>query len=220
MLLRLMLLLPFKQLCIGNIVTPKSIFWTFHLMLCLALLGGYLGSRTWAQNDQGKERPTPALRDVRCALSTEKHRWQIAQPAVISIHIKNITDSSLDLSVVPILNIEPKPGVQHTNVYGYWSPVDIVANRALDTIQEKLDGNVGVSIKPKPLSLHLESNGQARFKIDANQTKWDRQVSSKWPALPFSEIVLPGNYLVSLDLGSKGNDIHCNKVEVQIKAAR
>jgi hypothetical protein len=176
--------------------------------------------RMWAQNEQGQKKQPPAPGDVRCTLSVDKHRWQIGQPAIISINIKNSTDSSLDLSVVPILNVEPKPGAQHTNIYTYWSPVDIVENRALDTIQEKLDGNVGVSIKPKPLGLHLEGNGQAKFKIDANQTKWDRQVSSRWPALPFSEIVLPGKYLVSLDLGSKASDIHCNKVEVQIKAAR
>jgi hypothetical protein len=185
-------------------VTSKLISRVPVLVFSLALFGGHSEFWIWGQNGQGKKEQAPP--DVRCTLSVATHHWQIGQPAVITIELKNGASTPLDLREIPVLYVEPKPGGQRADAGDYWSPVDIVANRALDTIQGKLDGNVGVSIKPKRLSLHLDKQGRAGFKIDANETKWDRRVSARWPALPFSKVVLPGAYFVGLDLeAASGN---------------
>lgn len=202
---------------IGNTVTSKLISRVPVLVFSLAPFGGHSEFWIWAQNGPGKKERAPP--DVRCTLSVATHHWQIGRPAVISIELKNGASTPLDLSVIPVLYFGPKPGGQRADAGDYWSPVDIVANRALDTIQEKLEGNVGVSIKPKPLNLHLNKHGRATVKIDANETKWDRRISARWTALPFSKVVLPGAYFVGLDLEAATGNIRCNKVEVQIEAA-
>jgi len=196
-------------------MTSKLIFRVPILVLCLTLFGGNSEFWVWAQNAPGKKEPGPP--DVRCTLSVGTHHWQIGRPAFIAIELKNRASTPLDLSVIPVLYFGSKQGGQRAAADDYWSPVDIVANRALDTIQEQLDGNVGVSIKPKSLNLHLDKHGRARFKIDANETKWDRRVSSRWPALPFSKVVVPGAYFVGLDFEAASGNMRCNKVEVQIE---
>lgn len=136
---------------------------------------------------------------------------------MVLIELKNPADSPWDFSAVPQLKIDPEPGARETA--SYWSPVDIVENRTLDTIQTKRDDGA-ISFKAKPLHLHLDKNGLAAFKIDANQTKWDQQISSRWPALSFSQVVRPGDYAVSLDFGDPSDGIRCNSVDVRISRVK
>lgn len=185
------------------------------LLFSLALLNGDPGAGIWAQTAPRRTEQTPASSSVRCSLSVKTHDWQLGRPAIVSVELKNGVNAPLDLSVVPILSLLSKEGSGQETAY--WSPVDIVANRALETTREKQQG--AVSFKPKPLNLHLDKNGTAMFDLDANHTKWDKQISSRWPALNFSEVVLPGNYVVNLDLGAEASGLRCNKVEVHISAS-
>jgi hypothetical protein len=180
--------------------------------LALVLLGGASGFAAWAQ-----ETPPP---DARCTLSVDTHRWKLGEPAIISITLANRTGAALELDAVPVLNIVPKPGARRANAGAYWAPVDVVANRPLDTDRQTLDGTTAVSIKPKPLKLHLDARGTSTFRIDANAVLWDMQVSSRWPALSFSQAVQPGDYAVSLELREGAGAVRCTQVDVQIGAAK
>jgi hypothetical protein len=195
----------------GNMAKSRPNFRAVPL-LALALLGGNSGFAIRAQ-----EAPPP---DVRCTLSVDTHRWQPGQPAIVTIVLANRAGAALELGAVPILNIVPKPGERRANAGSYWAPVDIVANRALDTDRQTLDGTKAVSIKPRPLKLHLDARGTSTFKIDANAVLWDMQVSSRWPAFSFSDAVQPGDYSVSLELGGDAGAVRCSQVDVQIDAAR
>lgn len=179
-------------------------------ILCVVSVLGYPALRIGAQAAQAN---IPS--NVGCTLAVSTHDWQLSGPAVVFIELRSGTGSAVDLTVSPTLNLVPKEGTQQTA--GYWSPVDIVENRPLDTIiEERKDG--AVSYKAKPLNLHLDKNGLATFKIDASKTKWEQQISAKWPARRFSEIVVPGDYVVGLDLGGESESSHCQKVEVHISA--
>lgn len=181
-------------------------------LLALALLGGNSGFAIRAQEAQPPE--------VSCTLSVDTHRWQLGQPAIVTIGLANRAGTALELSAAPILNIVPKPGERRANAGSYWAPVDIVANRALATDRQALDGTKAVSIKPRPLKLHLDARGTSTFRIDANVVLWDMQVSSRWPALSFSQAVQPGDYAVSLELRGDAGAVRCSQVDVQIDAAK
>jgi hypothetical protein len=180
-------------------------------LLVLALQGGASGFAASAQE-------TPP--DVRCTLSVDTHRWRPGRPAIVSIALANRAGAALELDAVPVLNIVPKPGERRANAGAYWAPVDIVANRPLDTDRQTLDGTTAVSIKPKPLKLHLDARGTAAFRIDANAVLWDMQVSSRWPALSFSQAVRPGDYAVSLELREGAGAVRCTQVDIRIGAAK
>jgi hypothetical protein len=166
---------------------------------------------------RAQEAPSP---EVNCILSVDTHRWQLGQPALVTIVLANRAGAALELSAVPILNIVPKPGERRANAGSYWAPVDIMANRALATDRQTLDGTKAVSIKPRPLKLHLDARGTSTFRIDANAVLWDMQVSSRWPALSFSGAVQPGDYAVNLELRGDAGAVRCNQVDVQIGAAK
>jgi hypothetical protein len=183
-------------------------------ILCIALV---YHSQAFAASPQTAPVPTQQTPAVRCGLSVTTHDWQLGGPAPISVELRNTSDSPLDLIMVPELSLVPNKGAKQPAA-GYWSPVDIVENRALDTVQESKGG--AVSIKAKPLNVHLEKNSVVTFKVDANKTKWGQQISSRWPALPFSQAVLPGDYIVGLALGDRAEGVQCNNVEVRVSAGQ
>jgi len=179
-------------------------------VLCLMLLGGW----GLAQNSQETSQAGAALPAVGCTLSAVTRPWRSGHPAIVSIELKNDAGAPVDLIVVPYFSLESKSGRAYT------SPVDIVANHALDTTRETTAGSTGVSLKANPLHLHLEKEASLTFKVDANKTKWDSEFSAKWPSLLLSKVAPPGAYFLTLKLWIGDDGLQCNKIAVHIQAAR
>ncbi|HST10636.1 MAG TPA: hypothetical protein VLL05_09675 [Terriglobales bacterium] len=146
-------------------------------------------------------------RDVRCVVTVETITWKRDGPALIHIRMENLTDRDLDLETIPTLYLK-----NYENEY--WSPTDIVASRALDTRQQRLGKGTLESIELIPPKLHLEEQDSSMFRVDATQTKWDREISSSWHGVSLR--TLPrGLYFLRLELSDqRKNLIKSNEVKV------
>jgi len=146
--------------------------------------------------------------DVRCVVTVEMAAWKQNKPALIHVRLENLTDRDLDFDTVPTLYLK---NVEST----YWSPTDILRNKALD-VRRRLD-KMGAeeSIEPIPLKLHLDKHSSSVFEVDAAKTKWDREISSTWPNSSLDALPLDP-YRLRLELDEGGSLIRSNEVKVSL----
>jgi hypothetical protein len=147
--------------------------------------------------------------DVRCVITVETAIWKQDEPAPIHIRLENLTDRDLDFDTVPTLYLK--------NAWNtYWSPSDILRNKALDVKRRPLDKKAAAeSIEPISLKVHLDKHGSSGFDVDAAKTKWAREISSIWPnnslrALPRE------SYRLRLEMHEGGSLVRSNEVKVSL----
>jgi hypothetical protein len=150
--------------------------------------------------------------DVRCVITVDTAIWKQDEPALIHIRLENLTDRDLDFDTVPSLYLK---NVENT----YWSPTDILRNKALDVRRQPLDKKaVAESIEPISLKVHLDKYGSSVFEVDAAKTKWASEISSIWPNSPLRTI--PRNpYRLRLELDEGGSLIRSNEVKVSLASS-
>jgi hypothetical protein len=143
-------------------------------------------------------------------LSVDAVPWKQIGPALIHIRLENLTDKDLDLLTEPTLYL--------TNARtDYWSPTDIVQNKALDIRRRPIANGKAVSIEPVPLKVHLEKHSLSDFQVDAAKTKWDKEISSIWPSLLLGTLP-PGQYSLRLELSdTAGNLVKSKEVKVSLE---
>jgi hypothetical protein len=152
----------------------------------------------------------PPSHDVRCVLSIGPAPWQQNGPALVHIQLENLTDEILDLLTEPTFYL--------TNARtDYWSPTDIVQNKALDIRRTVIAKGKAVSIEPVPLKVHLVKHGLSDFQVDAAKTKWDKEISPIWPSFSLGTIP-PGRYSLRLELSdTAGELVRSNEVTVLLE---
>src|SRR4051812_36417478 len=91
----------------------------------------------------------PLSHDVRCVLRADTASWKQNRPAPVVIRLENLTDRNLDLVTVPTLHLSNAR-------IAYWSPIDIVENKALQIRQQSLANGKAVGITAVPLKIHLQ----------------------------------------------------------------
>jgi len=148
--------------------------------------------------------------EVVCVLGVEAVRWKQNGPALVHIRLENLTDKELDLLTEPTLYL--------TNAEtDYWSPTDIVQNKALDIRRRPIANGKAVSIEPVALNVHLEKHSSFDFQVDAAKTKWDKEISSIWPSFSLGTLP-PGPYSLRLELvETAGKLVKSNEVTVLLE---
>jgi hypothetical protein len=147
--------------------------------------------------------------DVRCVVTVETAIWKQDEPALIHIRLENLTDRDLDFDTVPTLYLKNAEST-------YWSPTDILRNKALDVRRQPLDKKAAAeSIEPISLKVHLDKHGSSVFEVDAAKTKWALEISSVWPNSPLR--ALPRDpYRLRLELDEGGSLVRSNEVKVSL----
>jgi len=149
----------------------------------------------------------PLSRDVRCVLAVDPPPWKPDRPASVYIRLENRTDAALELKIVPELYLRNFEGT-------YYSLADIVQNKALEPIAK---GEVEDIV---PVSVHLDKNSSATFRVDAARTKWDKEISAmRWPSLSLA--TLPqGPYWLRVEFfDPAGTLVKSNEVRVMLEKA-
>jgi hypothetical protein len=177
------------------------------LLLALVVPDAIVGAPAPQQKQSVDQPPS---HEVRCVLSVDAVPWKQTGPALIHIRLENLTDKDLDLLTEPTLYL--------TNARtDYWSPTDIVQNKALDIRRRPIANGKAVSIEPVPLKVHLEKHSLSDFQVDAAKTKWDKEISSIWPSLLLGTLP-PGQYSLRLELSdTAGNLVKSKEVKVSLE---
>jgi hypothetical protein len=118
---------------------------------------------------------------------------------MVHIRLENLTDEDLDLAIAPSLYL--------TNAEDtYWSPVDILRNKAFD-----------IQHKQAPLKVHLDKHNASAFKVDAANTKWAREISCCLPSQSLGTVP-PNPYSLRLDFfDTAGKLVRSNEVTVLLE---
>jgi hypothetical protein len=146
--------------------------------------------------------------DVRCVVEVEKAMWKQDEPALIRVRLENLTDRDLDFDTVPTLYLK---NVGNT----YWSPTDLLRNKALNIRRHFDKTGAAESIEPIPLKLHLDKHSSSVFEVDAAKTKWGREISSTWPNSSIRALPLEP-YQLRLELDEGGSTVRSNEVKISL----
>ena len=142
----------------------------------------------------------PLSHEVRCFLSVDAAVWKHNGPAMVHMRLENPTDKDLDLAITPSLYLT------NAEEDTYWSPVDILRNRAFD-----------IQRKQAPLKMHLDKQSSSYFKVDAANTKWAKEISCCWPSQSLGTVP-PSRYSLRLELSdTAGNLVRSNEVTVLLE---
>jgi hypothetical protein len=164
---------------------------------------------------------TSAAEDIVCKISSTKSVWQQNKPAMVVIELVNRTKKRFSLKVVPELVLRPIDSPKEGS-RGYWSPVDIVENHPLRTKQEIVAERGLAAIMAQPIDLRREADTMIRYKVDAAGTKWEKHISSLWPANGLYRSVPAGKYILSMEMETKEYgraNISCGETQIEIAAS-
>src|SRR5579864_1715433 len=120
--------------------------------------------------------------EIRCTIQVQDREWTQAAPAIVHGKVENLTESSLELNVEPILYLSSKTSSAARD--NYWAPVDLFHDSPLSIDKRPMDqkGEV-VGIKTLPIKLTFNKKGESiDFRIDARHVFWEREISSVWPS--------------------------------------
>ena len=148
--------------------------------------------------------------EIRCVLHIDNFHWEGRGPALIRIRLENLTSRSLKLRIIPTLYLS------NWRVT-YWSPTDIVQNKALTTLRQTFGNGKVMSIKPVPLKVSLKKYGTAEFLVDAARTKWAQNISSLWPSHSLDALEA-GRYQLWLDFSdTAGNLVRSDTIALSLE---
>lgn len=144
---------------------------------------------------------------VKITLLTNKLEWKSNENVKIFLKVENLTNSEIvigkanfDFRVTDIKdNYNPTFG----KIY-YYSPVNLEKHKTTKLKFRKQDGlKVGVFERQK---LKLNKNEVKEFVIELSNLKWDRNLSSFYPAKEFYKIVKKGKYYLVFSISCENCD--------------
>jgi hypothetical protein len=152
--------------------------------------------------------------DVRCSITVPNSLWEQDGPALISVRLENITDVDLEFETSPTLYLTSAERTPWSHM-DYWAPTDIVRNKPLAIRTQHVDGKAAEAIEPVPLKLRLAKRAFSMFQVDAAKTHWAPDISSVWPTDSL-HAVIPGPYVLRLELEVAGKLVRSNEVRVSV----
>jgi hypothetical protein len=192
-------------------MTGRSLQLICCLGIALSLLSQSVGK---AQTRVEEHRKTNNA--IRCTIQVPSLLWSPTTPANVRGKIENLSDSTLEVRVVPILYLTPKAPTAGRDKY--WAPVDLLRDGPLGLDKQRMDekGEV-LAIKALPIKLAFSSKTQSiDFNIDARHILWDKTISSVWPSRELFAAVGPGAYDLRLVLETDTGDSESANVAVQV----
>lgn len=187
----------------------------FQLSCCLGIALSLL-PQSMGRAQTRVEEHQEAKRGLRCTIQVPSPVWSSTTPAIVRGKIENLSNSSLEVRVVPILYLSSKTSSAERDKY--WAPVDLLRDGPLGLNKQHIDQKGGVvAIKAIPLKLAL--NNKARsidFAFDARHALWEREISSVWPSRDLFAAVDPGAYYLGLVSETDTGDSESANVTVQV----
>ena len=163
-------------------------------------------TRAWGQSAFG----------LRSSISVEKQNILKGEPFIVSVKIENISGAKVDLQGIAAfdLSASSKGSRGSAPAFGsYWCPVHLG--------DKNPDGKTGL-ILGTPSRLELQKGASLDFVMDLTRHGWDQSISSYWPARVFDTVVIPGKYLLRLDIqvgaGTNPGWIRSNEVTIVYSA--
>jgi hypothetical protein len=151
----------------------------------------------------------PLSQDVSCLLTVDPPPWKADRAAKVYIRLENRTNTAVDLEIVPELYL--RNFLEGT----YYSPADIVQNKAFEHVANGRLGNLAL------VNIHLNRNSSSTFRIDAAKLKWDMEISAVIGPPSRSLAALPrGPYWLRLQVFDRnGKLVKSNEVRVMLEKA-
>jgi hypothetical protein len=131
----------------------------------------------------------------------------------IDVIIENLSANDLDLPVSASFLLGPE-GREF-----YWAPINPMTGAPYDGAARVSPGNP-IPPPPKPARIVLATGKSRHLVIDLRELKWDRMISSRWPALSLDTAVPPGRYRLVLELSSDASDARVRSNEVTVDVVR
>jgi hypothetical protein len=189
-----------------------------HLMMAfIAFFPGTLGHyRGGEEIIQGSTRAwgQPTL-GLRCSISVEKMPVLKGSPFAVSMIIENISGTRVDLKTITAFHLvnSSKTSPESTLQFGgYWCPINLA-----DTNPAGKSG----PILATQSQVVLEKGTSLRATMDLARHGWEKSTSSWWPAREFDSAVVPGKYVLRLDIqvgsGTDPKWIRSNEIDVVIR---
>lgn len=153
---------------------------------------------------------------IRCTIQVQNPVWSPTTPAIVRGKVENVSGSTLEVPVTPILYLSSKTSSALRD--SYWAPVDLLRDGPLGLDKQPMDqkGEV-LAIKALPIKLVFNSKVQSiDFSVDARRVLWEKEISSVWPSRDLFAAVDPGAYDLRLVLETDSGDSESASVTVQV----
>lgn len=188
---------------------------SFQLSCCLGIALSLL-SQSVGKAQTRVEEHRKTNNTIRCAIQVQNPVWSPTTPAIVRGKIERLSDSALEVRVVPILYLTSKTSSAMRDKY--WAPVDLLRDGPLGLDKQPMDqkGEV-LAIKTIPIKLAFNSQAQSiDFSVDARHALWERTISSVWPSRELFAAVDAGAYDLRLVLETDTGDSESATVAVQV----